>query len=794
MPGFDFETLERKHGRYIDVFIGTLVAGGIISLFFFDISAPRGEVDGIGYAALVALCVRFGGRLIVATAILATLLTVTAAALVPDSGISVAGMWANRGFAIVEIWIVAGILLHRLWLEAYINTRETRLQSNQAALGTIIREALLSDRPQEERIRSITELSAAAMLCDFSMVLQTGNNAKMTRVADIWDSNKKHHFAIPDYPANLAPDFRHRMESEFAVYTDDVLESPIHEARLDILRPIGIRAILTADTFIEQPGLGAIAFAFREPHQWTAQEIAFARSTAHLVALLFTASRNAEALATLEQVSEGIYIEDREGSVRYANRAAKALSWRDSGEAARRFPRPKLPLAAPSDMREERHEERDLEFQRVRLPNGGTLTRFNDVTERNAALAARRHFEARLQQSAKIEAIGQLAGGVAHDFNNILGSIMGFGGFLAQDLPPNSAEHRFAERILSACQRGKDLVEQILAFARARAVERGIVDIGLLLKRSEEFLGGTLPAHVRLNMSLANSTLPVFGSSTQISQLVTNLCINSRDAIEGKEGTIDITARIATAQEIESLRDIPHSRNKRLFGDLQPDRRYCLLQVADNGCGMPAEILDRVFEPFFTTKGRHRGTGLGLAVVHGVIESTGGVCHMVSSPGEGTIFSVYFPIVNEAGAAAGKPATEPAALRGKERVLIVDDEPDIADMLAIGLERLGYETVGANDPLEALAAFDEQPDAFDVVITDQVMPGMRGLDLIRRLKVLKPEIKAILCTGYSDGANADVAQEAGADAFFHKPVDAVQIAPKIRVLMSTANTGSPDTA
>ena len=169
--------------------------------------------------------------------------------------------------------------------------------------------------------------------------------------------------------------------------------------------------------------------------------------------------------------------------------------------------------------------------------------------------------------------------------------------------------------------------------------------------------------------------------------------------------------------------------------------------------------------------------------MHGVVESAGGVCRLTSLPGEGTSFSIYFPLASEAAADTGQ-LHQPTMLRGNERILIVDDEPDIADMLAIGLERLGYVTVGVIDPLEALAAFQEDPQAFDAVVTDQVMPGLRGLDLIRRLKELRPEIKAILCTGYSDGANAELSRSAGADAYFHKPVDAIQIAHQIRILIS----------
>jgi signal transduction histidine kinase/ActR/RegA family two-component response regulator len=765
MADISLQRLERPQFRVLDVLAGVLVAVGIVGLFVIDISEPRGIVDGVGYAAIVALCIRFGGRAIIGCAVLTTILTVAGSFLVPDAGVSVAGSWANRGFAIAEIWIVAAILLHRLRLETFIAARESVTQATQTALGKIVREALLA---------------AETLQTDSCCIVRERGNTGLIRVVDFWDRRHGRHLEIPDHPANDAPEFLETMQQDFVILADDILTSPLYKSRLSYFKSLGIRAHLVAETFPHDRSLGAIAFGFSEPHHWTAQEIAFARALANLVALLFSAGRNAEILATLELVSEGIYAEDSSGAVLYANRTARNYAAGEDGEPSRNFPRPPVALTGVSDMHELSSKGRDLEIQRMRLPDGGMLTRINDVTVRNATLSERRQMEARLQQSAKMEAIGQLAGGVAHDFNNILGSILGFAGFLEQDLPERSAERGFAERILSACERGKNLVEQILAFARARSVERGVVDLGLLVDRNRAFLGGLLPEQVALNVRPPDTPLPVFGSAVQIGQLIANLCLNARDALEGRNGTINIATRPATALEIEALKKGAKEPTERVFGDVRIARTYCLLRVEDNGPGIEPGILDRIFEPFFTTKGRQRGTGLGLAVVHGVVESCGGVCHVKSMPGKGTVFSVYFPFASEPAGVASEAVLEPQDLRGHERVLIVDDERDIADMLVIGLERLGYETVGVNDPLEALAAVAEDPDAFDVMVTDQVMPGMRGLDLIRRVKKIKPGIKTVLCTGYSDGANEEVSREAGADAFFHKPADARQIARGLR--------------
>ena len=783
MQSFSFAEIERKYFHDIGILFGFLIVGGIVGLFVFDISEPRGVVDGVGYAALVALCIRFGGRAVLIAAIATSILTIGAGFMLPDSGISIAGMWANRGFALAEIWIIAAIILRRLSLQSEVAARESSLQAQQDAMGRIIREALLCNEPFEDKVRRVTKLGAEAMKCDLAAIWQIDDSGTLTKVIDLWDRPKREHFLIPDHPVNNDPEFLRRMETTFVVYAEDVRVSPLHKNRLHLFEPLGVRAILTANTFAQRPHEASVAFAFREPHRWTTEEIAFARGVANLVSLLFVTRRSAETLAALDQVSEGIYAEDRNGNVQYANRAAIALSRTGTDGIGRLLPRPEMPLTAAGDMYEINYEGRDLEIQRMRLPDKGTLTRINDVTTRNAALAARQQLEARLQQSAKMEAIGQLAGGMAHDFNNILGSIMGFAGFLAQDLPAQSAEHGFTTRILNACTRGKELVEQILAFARARAVERGAVDIGLLLKRNHDFLLSLMPLQIKLSVSFEDVALPVFGSAAQIGQLIANLSLNARDAIGDHGGVIDVSAKLATVEQLETLTDRRDHPNERIFGEVKLDKSYCMLRLSDDGAGIAPEILDRIFEPFFTTKGRHRGTGLGLAVVHGVVEATGGVCHVSSQLGKGTTFSVYLPIAGEADVGPRLPINEPAALRGTERVLIVDDEQDIADMLAIGLERLGYEAVGINDPLEALAAFTEDPTAFDVVITDQVMPGLRGLDFIRRLKEIRPDVRTILCTGFSDGANAETSREAGADAFFHKPVDARKIAPQIRTLM-----------
>jgi CheY-like chemotaxis protein len=204
--------------------------------------------------------------------------------------------------------------------------------------------------------------------------------------------------------------------------------------------------------------------------------------------------------------------------------------------------------------------------------------------------------------------------------------------------------------------------------------------------------------------------------------------------------------------------------------------------VSDNGSGIPPEILKRIFDPFFTTKGRQRGTGLGLAVVHGVIEAHSGACRVESTPSEGTRFCIYLPVTNEALQLSAMSAAPANAARGNERVLIVDDEPDMADMLAIGLDRLGYDVAAVNDSLEALSVFEEDPTAWDAVVADQLMPHMRGVELLHRLKTVRPTLKTVLCTGFSDGVEGELVEKGAIDFFVQKPTDAQGVAASLRIL------------
>jgi signal transduction histidine kinase/CheY-like chemotaxis protein len=388
--------------------------------------------------------------------------------------------------------------------------------------------------------------------------------------------------------------------------------------------------------------------------------------------------------------------------------------------------------------------------------------------------------EARLRQAAKMEAIGQLAGGVAHDFNNILGAIMGFAGFLMQDLAEESEQHAFASRIMAASHRGKELVDQILMVARARGPDADSADLGRAVQQTLDLVRDTFAPAVVLDVATQADTLWVRCGAAKLSQLLLNLFIHARDAVGPGPGTVRLAVTRAAGAEIERLA-ARHDAVELSVGEPDFALDYACVQISDTAGGIAPDNLKRIFEPFYSTKDRPRGAGLGLAVVQGVIETCGGFCHVRTIPGVGTQFAIYLPLAH-AGTEAAPPERE-APVRGSERVLVVDDEPDIVDAMVIGLERLGYIAVGVSDPQEALAAFAEDPQAFDIVVTDLAMPSLRGTELIRKIKAIRPGIRAILCTAFSDGIRTGADHKDVADASFRKPVNAVAISACIRALM-----------
>lgn len=401
-----------------------------------------------------------------------------------------------------------------------------------------------------------------------------------------------------------------------------------------------------------------------------------------------------------------------------------------------------------------------------------------------------REIEAQLQQAQKMEAVGRLAGGIAHDFNNLLGAMMGFNEFLIEDLPEGTPQHNFAQRVARAGDRAKQLVSQILAFSRASHGEQTVIDLNAIGEEAATLLSGSLPVTTRVVFHPSEAEVTAMTNAGQMSQVLMNLGVNANDALSGADGVINIgVERIHAGSKRLSVHEGPVKTMPEDFmeiremeagvwqvvaGVIDPGMDHVLVYVDDTGPGIPESVLRRIFDPFFTTKEAGKGTGLGLAVVHGIVTAHHGAVRVHTQLGEGARFEVFLPCVapDAVGAAADEVAEK---ITGQGMVLIVDDESEVADMVSIGLERLGYEAGVCSDGGEAIEVFGDSPDLWRAVITDQIMPDMRGMELIRRIKEIRPDVPCVLCTGYSDTLTEETARAGGADAFFQKPVSASRL-------------------
>jgi len=391
------------------------------------------------------------------------------------------------------------------------------------------------------------------------------------------------------------------------------------------------------------------------------------------------------------------------------------------------------------------------------------LESFIDITER-------KKLEFRLQQAQKMEAIGTLAGGIAHDFNNLLSPIMIHSEMAMMQLDSESPIQNNLRNIYRAGERARDLVKQILTFARRSAEEKAPIRISPILKETVKFLRSTIPSTINIQYQLDTDDDIVLADPTQIHQVVMNLCTNAAYAMRGKDGILKISL---VNEQIDS--DMSGQ-----FVDLN-DGHYLKMSVSDTGSGIPADIIDKVFEPYFTTKAPGEGTGMGLAVVHGIVQSYGGFITVDSEPGRGTTFNVFLPV--EEMEVPPAPEINISIPRGTECILLVDDEKMNVEIIQAMLESLGYKVTGRTSSIEALEAFRNKPHEYDLVITDMTMPNMTGKELARELMVLRPDIPVILCTGFSEQIDEERAKSMGISAFIMKPIVMHDIAVTIREIL-----------
>jgi PAS domain S-box-containing protein len=509
------------------------------------------------------------------------------------------------------------------------------------------------------------------------------------------------------------------------------------------------------------------------------------RARATRIALDMTRSVRAQA-GLLDLTHDTVFLRDYNNIIRYWNRAASDTYGYSAEEAVGRTADDLLKTRFPAPLEQiwrELEETGKWGGELVHTRRDGTeivvasrwavqrdaqgriesiLETNNDVTEHRRVERERRRLEASLLQASKLEAMGTLAGGIAHDFNNILGSILGYGELAESEAPAGSALRRYIDNIMVAGHRAKSLIARILAFSRSGLVQRRPVHVQSIVAETLDLLSASLPESVQVERNLAVDDAAVVADPTQVHQVVLNLCTNAVQAMKDG-GTLRIDLEVIEV----------HAPLALMTGTLPPDR-YVRLSVSDTGPGIDPGVRDRVFDPFFTTKGVGVGTGLGLSLVHGIATDLGGAVDMQSELGRGTTFHVYLPCRE---CAAPIEEQRQALPQGNgETVMLVDDEETLVRLGEEIIAKLGYEPVGYTSPVEALEAFRADPQRFDVVLSDETMPGMTGSQLAERIRAINGEVPIVLMSGYAAAPLAARALAVGAVDVLNKPLLAHDIA------------------
>ncbi len=505
---------------------------------------------------------------------------------------------------------------------------------------------------------------------------------------------------------------------------------------------------------------------------------------------LYDESKRAEEVyrSLLHTSADAIVIYDMEGITQYVNPSfTEIFGWHLDELEGKRIPfvpesERKATMAGIKRIID--HGESIQGFETKRFRKDGRVinvsisgSRYNDHEGKPAGMLVvmrdtteKRNLEIQLRQAQKLEAIGTLAGGIAHDFNNILGIIVGNAELAVDDIPEwNPARHNL-EEVRKACLRGRDVVRQILSFSRQSDQKRKPVKLAPIIKDSLKLLRSSIPTTIEIRFNAVSESDTVNADPTQINQVLLNLCTNAAHAMHEKGGLLEVILEdFKASYEVDA----------QLLGLGSGD--YIKLTVRDTGPGIKTEHLSRVFDPYFTTKDVGEGSGLGLSVARGIIEKHGGVITVMSEPEKGATFNIVFPTIEiEVESESETPELLP---KGDERILFVDDEKAMVEALHPMLEKLGYTVSSKTSSNEALQTFKDNPDAFDLVVTDMTMPDMTGVELAEEILAVRPDTPIILCTGFSDKIDKERAQAIGVRMLVMKPVVMSELAKTIRKVL-----------
>jgi two-component system, cell cycle sensor histidine kinase and response regulator CckA len=492
--------------------------------------------------------------------------------------------------------------------------------------------------------------------------------------------------------------------------------------------------------------------------------------------------------ATLESTADGILVISNDGRVSSCNQKCLdiwhlpriAVAGLRSGELLSSVaPQLEAPEEFLDDLENLQTKPDSVGFKILKLKDGRILERYSQPQRVDGEIAGRvwsfrditqaSRLEEELRQSQKMEAVGRLAGGVAHDFNNMLMIILGYANQLLADpdLPKDNRD--YCEHLLEASKRAATLTKQLLAFSRKHPIRPLVVDMNAAVTEMAKMLQPLLSSHIQLIVNCRPGDLLIYVDSSQLELMIMNLVLNARDAMP-QGGILSLTTSSEVLPEDESFPNTP--------------RKFVVLQISDTGIGMPPEIKQRIFEPFFSTKDTGKGTGMGLAMVYGIVERAGGHISVESEPNQGTTFRIYLPLSTRKLVEA-PILTEVLPVRGEGKLLLVEDEAGIRLMTCKYLESLGYKVLEAENASEALQIFRGQPGDIDLIVTDIIMPGMRGDDLVKEIRRERPDVAAIFISGY-----ADVGNLSNEITILEKPFSFPELGLCVEEVLAARNRGS----
>jgi PAS domain S-box-containing protein len=498
--------------------------------------------------------------------------------------------------------------------------------------------------------------------------------------------------------------------------------------------------------------------------------------------------------ATIESTADGILVVDEKGQVTHANKRFaqmwqipdELIQTKDDGKlldfVLDQLNDPEAFLLKVKTLYKTPDEDFDVidfkdgrVFERFSCPLiregqiAGRVWSFRDITDRKIAEEEKTKLQSQLQQAQKMESIGTLAGGIAHDFNNILGIIIGNAELGMEDVPEWNPAKLNLKQIRDASLRAKDVVSQLLSFARKTKLEKTSTDIVPIIKKFLQLLRSSIPTSIEIRQNIHQNVDTIRANPTQINQILINLCNNAHYAMPDG-GILEISIKNIELDEDASAH----------YPELNPGR-FVTLAISDTGHGISQDEIDRIFDPYFTTKDVGEGSGMGLAVVHGIVKEHNGIITVKSELGKGTTFSIFFPTVE--GEVAEATKTDEDLPAGRESILLIDDEEPLLQLGCRRLERLGYKVEAQIDPLDALKLFRSNPDQFDLVITDMTMPRMTGDQLLKEILKIRSDIPTMLCTGFSEKIDEERAKKIGIRQYVEKPINRSDLAKFVRKVL-----------